>query len=104
MEKKQFEVTCPCCSSRLLLDVRSQKIVRSRRPEQLDEAGKPKVNAGDWDDALGRVQTREAQRDTKLDDALRREENKSDHLDDLFKKASERAQEDDQDDTDGFGA
>ena len=91
MEKKQFEVTCPCCSSRLLLDVRSQQVVRSRRPEELDQAGKPKVNEGDWDDALGRVQTREAQRDSKLDAALQREENKSDHLDDLFRKASERA-------------
>ncbi len=97
MEKKQFEVTCPCCSSRLLLDVRSQKVTRSRRPEELDEAGKPKVTSGDWDDAMGRVQTRESQRDSKLDDALRREENKSDRLDDLFRKASERANEDPED-------
>ena len=95
MEKKQFEVTCPTCSSRLLMDVRSQKVVRARRPEELDEAGKPKVTAGDWDDAMGRVQSRRTGRDSKLEDALRREENKSERLDNLFREASERADADD---------
>jgi len=97
MEKKQFEVTCPSCASRLLLDVRGEKVVRSRRPEDLDAAGKPKVDAGDWDDAMGRVQTRESERDSKLEDALRREGDKASRLDDLFREASQRADEDEED-------
>ena len=63
MEKKQVEVSCPTCASRLLVDVRSEKILRTRRPEELDATGKPKVDAGDWDDALNRVQDRESRRE-----------------------------------------
>ena len=97
MEKKQLEVSCPTCASRLLVDVRSEKILRTRRPEELDATGKPKVDAGDWDDALNRVQDRESRRESVLDAALEREQNKADRLDDLFREASERAEEDEDD-------
>lgn len=97
MEKKQVEVSCPTCASRLLVDVRSEKILRTRRPEELDATGKPKVDAGDWDDAMGRVKDRESRRESALDAALEREQGKADRLDDLFREASKRLDEDDDD-------
>jgi DNA-directed RNA polymerase subunit RPC12/RpoP len=97
MEKKQVEVTCPCCESRLLVDTRSEKVLRSRRPEELDQTGKPKVVEGDWDDALSRVKQRESRRESVLDDALEREGGRADQLDDLFREASKRADEDEDD-------
>lgn len=97
MEKKQVEVACPTCASRLLVDVRSQKVVRARRPEELDSTGKPKLVEGDWDDALGRVKDRASSRDSKLDQALEREGTKADRLEELFREATQRADEDEED-------
>jgi hypothetical protein len=94
MEKKQVEICCPTCSSRLLVDVRSEQVLRTRRPEELDTTGKPKVSEGDWDDAMGRVQDRAGRRESKLDEALERERSKADRLDDLFRQASEKLDED----------
>ena len=94
MEKKQLEIDCPTCSSRILVDVRSEQVLRTRRPQELDSAGKPKVTEGDWEDALGRVQEREGRRESKLDEALEREKSKSDRLDDLFRQASEKLDDD----------
>jgi len=100
MEKKQLEICCPTCSSRILIDVRSEQVLRTRRPEERDSTGKPKVGEGDWDDALNRVQDRAGRRDSKLDDALDRERSKADRLDDLFRKASEKLDEEDEEEED----
>lgn len=91
MTDKQLEITCPCCTSRILIDVRTGTILRSRKPEELDvDTGKPKVGEADWADALGKVRRRTDGAPTKLDDALARERDKTSRLDDLFKKASEK--------------
>jgi|SRR5882672_2810815 len=91
MNEKQLEITCPCCSSRILIDVRTGAIVRSRKPEEIDlDTGKPKVGEADWADALGKVRRRTDGAPSKLDDALARERDKGSRLDDLFKKASEK--------------
>lgn len=97
---KQLEIECPCCSTRILVDVRTERIMRTLRPEQLDDAGKPVVQEADWDDALGRVQERELQGLDKLTDALEREKNKTNHLDELFQRAQEKLEEDDDTDVD----
>ena len=90
METKQIEIACPCCKSRLLVDVRTGKLLRTLRPEELDATGKPVVGERDWDQALGRVRNRESERTAKLDSALDRERERSRHLEDLFRKASEK--------------
>lgn len=90
METKQIEIACPCCKSRILVDVRTGKLLRTLRPEELDATGKPLVGERDWDQALGRVRGRESERASKLDSALDRERERSQHLDDLFRKASEK--------------
>jgi hypothetical protein len=96
MASKQFEVQCPCCSSRILLDVRTGKVLRALRPEELDSAGKPKVSEKDWEDAFGRVRDRRDSGESRLDQALAREKDKSSRLDDLFREAADKAREDEE--------
>jgi hypothetical protein len=93
MERKQLEIACPCCKSRILLDLGTGQVLRTRRPEEYDAAGRPLVSPGDWDQALGRVQGREDQAKDKLEAALDREKRREADLEDLFKKARERAEE-----------
>jgi len=93
MESKQLEIACPCCSSRLLVDVRTGKVLRTLRAEQLDEQGKPVVQEADWDHALGRVQERLSTQEDRIEAALERERNKGSRLDELFRKASEKLDE-----------
>ncbi len=90
METKQLEIDCPCCKSRLLIDVRTGKLLRTLRATELDLKGKPVVDERDWGDALGRVKSREEGREGRLDDALSRERGKGARLDELFDKARER--------------
>jgi hypothetical protein len=90
METKQIEIACPCCKSRLLVDVRTGQLLRTLRPEEIDDKGKPVVSERDWDDALGRVQGRQRSRESKLEEALNRERDKESRLDDLFRKAREK--------------
>lgn len=97
MDEKQIEIACPCCKSRLLVDVRTGKLLRTLRPEELDATGKPVVGERDWNQALGRVREREGGSESKLDSALGRERDRSRQLDDLFRKAREKLQDTDED-------
>ena len=90
MERKQFEIACPCCSSLILVDVRTGQILRTRKATPLDEAGRPVGSQGDWNEALGRVQGRKEGGQSKLDAALDREKRREQDLDDLFKRAKKR--------------
>lgn len=96
METKQLEIDCPCCSSRILVDVRTGKVLRTLPPEERDDQGRPVVRERDWDQALGRVQERASTQQQRLDDALAREKDKASRLDDLFRKASEKLDEEEQ--------
>ena len=84
METKQIEIDCPHCATRILVDIRTQQVLRSRRPEELDSTGKPVVGEADWDSALGRVKERD----------------RASKLDDLFEQAKERIEDDDDEDDD----
>lgn len=95
MDTKQIEIACPCCNSRLLVDVRTGKLLRTLRPEELDATGKPVVGERDWDQALGRVRERTDGGENKLDSALDRERKRSSQLDDLFRKAREKMRDPD---------
>ena len=96
METKQIEIDCPCCKSRLLIDVRTGSLLRTLRPEERDAKGRPVVDERDWDEALGRVQEREQTRDTRLDDMLSKERGKTDRLEELFRKAKEKLSDDEE--------
>lgn len=90
MDAKQLEISCPCCATRLLIDVRTESVLRARRPEETDETGKPKVGESDWSAAIDRVQKRSAEAPNKLDSALQKERDKRGRLDDLFREANEK--------------
>lgn len=97
MSAKQIEVTCPCCDSRLTVDVLTQAVLRTAKPREIDEFGRSKLDEDRWDKASERVKERADGAD-KFDRALDRERNRSDQLDDLFKKASDRMKQSEDDD------
>jgi len=90
MDAKSVEVACPCCESRLEVDVRTGKIVRWSRKSELDEHGKPRVGESDWRQASQRVEQRLGSATDKFDDSLSREKTRGKDLDELFKKASDK--------------
>jgi hypothetical protein len=92
MQKKQIQVDCPCCSSRLTIDVLTHTVMRADSPQELDETGKPRVPEKRWDKARGRVDARSAGAGDRLDAALDSERSKADRLDDLFDKARQKVQ------------
>jgi hypothetical protein len=90
MDTKELEVTCPCCSARLSVDVRTQTVLRARPKEEREIDGKPKLGEKDWDQALGRVQVRSDEAPGRLDELLQKEREKRSRLDDLFKSANDK--------------
>lgn len=96
METKQLDVTCPCCQSRLSIDVRTSRILRWNRPEELDETGKPVTKESDWNAANARVEGRLSTAADKFDEGLARERGRERDLDDLFRQASEKLEDDDE--------
>lgn len=97
MSHKQIEVTCTCCSSRLTVDVRTAKVLRTLESKDLDAEGRLRVRESNWDSVRGRVEKRTSEGQDRLDAALNREKNKSRTLDDLFTDARDRAQDEEPD-------
>jgi hypothetical protein len=90
MSAKQIDVTCPCCSARLTVDVLTRTILRSVTAEELGPDGAGGPRAGRWDAAARRASGRVRSGQDKLDEALEAERAKQDRLDDLFRKANEK--------------
>lgn len=93
MESKQVEITCPCCSGRIWVDVLTGKVLRARPPGVVDEQGKPVVGEADWSQAVGNVKRRLETQGDRMNQALEREKDKEARLDELFRKASEKLDE-----------
>ena len=92
METKQIEVTCPCCSTTLVVDVLTRKIMRAVSPAEIDETGKAVLDESRWDAATKRIEERSGTALDKLESGLDDERNKESHLDDLFDKARKKVQ------------
>ena len=90
METKQIEVVCPCCANRLTIDLRTERVMRSRPKEQVDETGKRKVSEADWSQAFGKVKDREQQRDDRLGSMLDQERRRPDDLAERFRAAKKK--------------
>jgi hypothetical protein len=90
MESRQARITCPCCESRLDIDVRTQTVVRWSRKEELDETGKPVLRESDWTDASTRVGQRLGAASDAFEAGLSKERSREKDLDDLFRKASDK--------------
>ncbi len=90
MDAKDTTVTCPCCQSRLEVDVRTGTVVRWRRATELDETGKPVLRESDWKAASERVEKRLGSAGDKFEEGVSREQNREHDLDELFRKANEK--------------
>lgn len=91
MSAKEIEVTCPCCQSRLAIDVLTAKVLRH------EAAGEGGAGGDRWASAQDKVRGRTASGTDKLDRALDSERGKKDRLDDLFRKAQEKLRKPDED-------
>lgn len=94
MDKRSVVVTCPCCQSRIDVDVRSGNVVRWNRPTELDETGKPIVTEEDWQEATTRVGSRLQTAQDTFEAGLSKERNREQDLDDLFRRASKKISDD----------
>jgi len=90
MNNKQIEVACPCCETRLVVDVLTSTVLRASGPQQVDETGKVRLDESRWDAARDRVHGRGAEAEDRLESALSAERDKESRLDDLFEKAREK--------------
>lgn len=93
MGTKQIDVVCPCCNTRLTVDVLTRKILRHAAPAQIDETGKAVLDMGRWDSAKKRVSGRGSTSADKFESALGKEKTRSGDLDDLFDKAKRKVQD-----------
>lgn len=98
MIPKQIEVDCPCCESRLLIDVLTAKVLKHIPKQKLDETGRPVLDGGRWDAATQRVQGREERGTDSFDAALGKERSRGDDLDDLFQAAKDKLKRRSEDD------
>jgi hypothetical protein len=88
---KEIEIACPCCQSRLSVDVLTGRVMRHERADA-GAAGQDR-----WASAQDRVRGRTTSGTDKLDRALDSERGKADRLDDLFRKAQDRLRKPDAD-------
>ena len=90
MSSKEIEIVCPCCDTRLTVDVLTRAILKTITAQETDEFGQPKVNLDRWDAAAGKVKGRDHDAGSRLDDALDKEKKRADQLDDLFDRAKRK--------------
>ncbi len=91
MNPKQIDVTCPCCSTVLTVDVLTRTILRSAKSQEIDETGKPVLDEGRWEQARETVSGREGAGKDAFDAALSLEQNREEDLDVLFEKVKKKA-------------
>ncbi len=81
----EYEVTCPCCKSTLVIDKGLQRVVRHEEPERPD---KPKL-----DDAHRILADQEARRNALFDQAVQSEKTRGDALSKRFEEALKQAKD-----------
>ena len=95
MSAKQIDVTCPCCSTRLTVDVLTAQVLRRSPPSPAASGAETSESApepgGDrWASAQARVRERSKSGEDRLENALEQERGKSKRFDELFEKAREK--------------
>jgi hypothetical protein len=91
MSAKQIDVTCPCCATRLTVDVLTAQVLRRSPPAgepERETAGEPGRDR--WTSAQEKVRERTKSGEDRLESALEQERGKSKRFDDLFEKAREK--------------
>jgi hypothetical protein len=83
--KTEYEVTCPCCRSTLVIDAGLKRVVRHVEPERTD---KPKL-----DDAHRILAEAKARRESIFDQSVESERTRGDALSKRFEEALKQARE-----------
>ena len=83
--KTEYEVTCPCCGSTLVIDAGLKRVVRHVEPERAD---KPKL-----DDAHRILAEAKARRESIFDQSVESERTRGDALSKRFEEALKQARE-----------
>ena len=79
----EYEVTCPCCQSTLVIDEGLRRVVRHVEPERAD---KPKI-----DEAHKILAEQKARRDAIFEQSVQSEKTRGDALSRRFEEALKRA-------------
>jgi hypothetical protein len=91
MNAKDIEVRCPCCETRLLVDLASGKILKTTpAPRAAGHAPEETAPRDRWESAQQRVRDRTQTSSSKLESALEAERTKEGRFDELFQKAREK--------------
>lgn len=96
MSKKQVVVECPCCESRLVIDVLTESVVSAKGKTELDATGKPVLRDSDWDSAAKKVRERGGEAADKFDASLNRERSREQDLDQLFEGLRKKKEADEE--------
>jgi len=83
--KTEYEVTCPCCQSTLVVDEGLKRVVRHTQPER---AGMPKL-----DEAHSILAEAKARRDALFEQSVQSEKTRGDALSKRFEEALKQARE-----------
>ncbi len=88
MSKKpeSFEVSCPCCSAMLKVDVASRAVISHIPPER------PKT-FNDFEEAARAMKEQDSRRESLFRQSVEAEKNKADLLEKKFQEAVRRAKE-----------
>jgi hypothetical protein len=81
--RTEFEITCPCCQSTLVIDGGLKRVVRHVEPERLD---KPKL-----DDAHQILADAKARREALFEQSVQSERTRGDALSKRFEDALKQA-------------
>jgi hypothetical protein len=81
----EYEVTCPCCRTTLVIDAGLKRIVRHVEPERAD---KPKL-----DEAHRILAEEKARRDSMFEQSVQSERTRGDALSRRFEEALKQARE-----------
>ena len=84
-QRTEYEVTCPCCKSTLVIDEGLRRIVRHVEPERAD---KPKL-----DEAHRILADEKARRDALFEQAVNSERTRGDALSRRFEEALRQAKD-----------
>lgn len=94
MDIRQIDVVCPCCRSRLSVDVRTRQVLRTLAPDEQGPGGTGKPSEGRWDSASRRVSERGQAAGDRFDEALASERDKAARLEELFRQAQDKIAQD----------
>jgi hypothetical protein len=83
--RTEYEVTCPCCQSTLVIDEGLKRVVRHVEPERTD---KPKL-----DEAHRILEEAKARRDALFEQSVQSERTRGDALSKRFEEALKQAKD-----------